>query len=167
MTKPPAVGPDKTQDLVFSKIIIHIEIEIPPDDQVAVGRPAIPYAESGAGHEVHILHGMAQVVRGMIVQHPGIRRPHETELGRGKARNPVNLLPVFLFHILVEVPVEKADESQHEPLVELRRDQLRQPLQERFLLRGHQLLCQQSVSIAHFVRTPLKVHHPPAVTLLF
>ena len=140
-----AVRFDKAKDLIFREIVIDIKVEVPSDQQATVGGAVIPGPEGGAGHQVHILDGVADIVRRMVVQHARIGRPDEVVLRGSRSGNPENLFPVFRLHVAVEVPVEKPDKGQHETLVEYSWEELGQLFGEGFFLPGHQLFCKQAV----------------------
>ena len=106
------------------KVIAHVEIEITADDKGGVSAVFTPTGKGTASYQHIVLHGMSQIVGGVVIQLTLVGGADEIILMGAGEGDAINLVPVLFRHIFPQIPVEKDNEETEEFKITFRGDYL-------------------------------------------
>lgn len=89
----------KRNELVACKGVTHVEIEITADDKGGVSAVFTPTGKGTASYQHIVLHGMSQIVGGVVIQLTLVGGADEIILMGAGEGDAINLVPVLFRHI--------------------------------------------------------------------
>ena len=107
---------EEHHDFILRKGIADVKIKITADKKRRILRGPVPDPERSAAHEHIILHGVADVMGGMVLELTLVRIAKDIEIMGAELGHGLDFLAVFFGHVASEPPVKD-----HRGLVEKRK----------------------------------------------